>query len=141
MNIAFIHPSFPSAGGTGATHSATQIVTHLARSRHDIDVYCAAKPHLNEITSNLDLYYLSGESRHPQINIRLNREVQARLNKSAEYDIVHSYMTSTIPALNQLSQTSDMATVVTLNAYAGVCLKNDLLYMGNERYVIHKLLR
>ncbi|AKH97427.1 glycosyl transferase family 1 [Halanaeroarchaeum sulfurireducens] len=40
MHIGFIHPSYPSAEGTGATHSATQIVYGLAEAGHNIDVYC-----------------------------------------------------------------------------------------------------
>jgi hypothetical protein len=40
MRIAFIHLSAPSAEGTGATHSATQIVYGLADLGHEVDAYC-----------------------------------------------------------------------------------------------------
>jgi hypothetical protein len=65
MQIAFIHPRFPSAEGTGATHSATQIVTGLADAGHDITVYCLEEPDKGAEISGLKLRHLSGHSKHP----------------------------------------------------------------------------
>lgn len=96
MHIAFIHPSFPSAEGTGATHSATQIVTGLSEAGHDIDVYCAAEPQPDDISSNLELYHLSGESRHPHTNTKLNREVRARSLRSMHTVVCVRKMTFSI---------------------------------------------
>ncbi|AAG18689.1 LPS biosynthesis [Halobacterium salinarum NRC-1] len=132
MHIAFIHPSFPSAEGTGATHSATQIVSGLSELDHDIDVYCASEPQQNRLSSDINLYHLDGESQHPHTNTKLNREVKARTNEFRKYDIVHSYLPSLIPSVANLGKNLDLSTVVTLNAYGGVCAKNDLLYLNEE---------
>jgi len=132
MRIAFIHPSFPSSEGTGATHSATQIVSGLSELDHDIDVYCASEPQQNELSSDIKLYHLDGESQHPHTNTKLNREVEARVHEFRKYDIVHSYLTPLIPSVAKLGKNLDLSTVVTLNAYGGVCAKNDLLYLNEE---------
>jgi archaellum biogenesis ATPase FlaH len=56
MEIAFIHPSWPGDEGTGATYTATQIVTGLAERGHDVTVYCTEKPSDEaEISSKLSL--------------------------------------------------------------------------------------
>ena len=135
MRIAFIHPSSPSAEGTGATHSATQIVTGLSEAGHDIDVYCTTEPYSDEVSSSFDLYHLDGESRHPHTNTKLNREIQSRLGEFQKYDVVHSYMTPLIPSVAELGNKLGLNTVVTLNAYGGVCAKNDLLYLNKEQCV------
>ena len=132
MHIAFIHPSYPSAEGTGATHSATQVVRGLSESGHDVDVYCPQKPDQGKSVSNFDIHHLSGHSSHPHTNTRLNREVTARRNEFEDYDIVHSYLMSLIPSIAKLGQEFDIGTVVTLNAYGGVCAKNDLLYKNQK---------
>lgn len=133
MNIAFIHPRFPSAEGTGATHSATQIVYGLADRGHDVDVYCLQKPQQDEMRPNIELIHLSGDSNHPHTNTRLNRELSSRITDFRGYDIVHSYLMSLIPSIGKMGKELDVSTVVTLNAYGGVCAKNDLLYLDEEQ--------
>jgi glycosyltransferase involved in cell wall biosynthesis len=132
MRIAFIHPRFPSAEGTGATHSATQIVTGLADAGHDIRVYCPQLPE-EPGTTGLELRHLAGNSRHPHTNTRLNREIVSRLNELRQFDIVHSYLMSLLPSIAQVGEDPDVKTVVTLNAYGGTCAKNDLLYLNQEQ--------
>lgn len=133
MRIAFIHPHFPSAEGTGATHTATQIVTGLAEAGHEVYVYCAEVPDDDLIDSKIEFRYLTGDSSHPHTDTRLNREVTARLDEFGEFDVVHSYLMSLIPAIAEVGKATDASTVVTLNAYKGVCAKNDLLYRNEER--------
>jgi len=133
MQIAFIHPRFPSAEGTGATHSATQIVTGLADAGHDITVYCLEEPDKGAEISGLKLRHLSGHSKHPHTDTRLNREILAHLDKLREFDIVHSYLMSLIPSIARVGEDPAVKTVVTLNAYGGTCAKNDLLYMNEEQ--------
>ncbi|WP_256558477.1 glycosyltransferase family 4 protein [Salinilacihabitans rarus] len=132
MRIAFIHPHFPTAEGTGATHTATQVVNGLAETDHDVCVYCAETPSDDLETPGVEYRYLTGNSRHPHTDTRLNEEVTARLDEFGEYDVVHSYLMSLIPAIAAVGKETDAGTVVTLNAYQGVCPKNDLLYL-NER--------
>jgi len=133
MRIAFIHPRFPSAEGTGATHSATQIVTGLAEAGHDIRVYCPREPEKRAKTSDLELRYLTGDSKHPHTNTRLNKEVISRVDELQEFDIIHSYLMSLMPSVARVGEDPSVKTVVTLNAYGGTCAKNDLLYLNEEQ--------
>jgi len=132
MRIAFIHPRFPSAEGTGATHSATQIVSGLADSGHDIRVYCSRIPE-EKPDSDLELRHLAGNSKHPHTNTQLNKEIISRLDELRKFDIVHSYLTPLIPSIARVGNDSDVKTAVTLNAYGGTCAKNDLLYLNQEQ--------
>lgn len=135
MKIAFIHPRHPSAEGTGATHSATQIVEGLAKAGHDIDVFCASKSEekIKNYKGNIDYYHLAGNSRYPHTNTRLNREVKSRADRFTDYDIVHSYLMSLIPSISEIGEYSDVSTVITLNAYGAICPKNDLLYLNKTQ--------
>jgi glycosyltransferase involved in cell wall biosynthesis len=133
MRIAFVHPSHPSAEGTGATHSATQIVHGIADLGHEVDVYCPQNPEQDVISSNINLINLSGNSCHPHTNTRLNKELYSRAGEFGNYDIVHSYLMSMIPSIGKIGKEADVSTVVTLNAYGGVCAKNDLLYLNEEQ--------
>ncbi|MDB2253511.1 glycosyltransferase family 4 protein [Halorubrum ezzemoulense] len=133
MRIAFIHPRFPSAEGTGATHSATQIVDGLANAGHDICVYCPDSPESRSDRSNIQLRHLTGNSSHPHTNTRLNKEVSSRLAELRGFDIVHSYLTPLIPSIAQIGESSSVKTFVTLNAYGGTCAKNDLLYRDQKQ--------
>lgn len=130
MRIAFIHPHFPTAEGTGATHTATQIVDGLTRTDHEVTVYCTETPNLPLGESNVEFRHLTGNSNHPHTDTRLNEEVIARLEEFGEYDVVHSYLMSLLPAIAKIGEATDAATVVTLNAYLGICPKNDLLYLN-----------
>jgi len=133
VQIAFIHPRYPSAEGTGATHSATQIVTGLANAGHDIRVYCPRKPESQLDMANVELRHLTGNSKHPHTDTRLNNEIIARRDELREFDVVHSYLMRLIPSIARVGKAPDVKTVVTLNAYGGVCAKNDLLYLNQEQ--------
>lgn len=132
MKIAFIHPRYPSSEGTGATHSATQMVNGLAAD-HDVSVYCARSPPEEIQSGQYDIHELTGNSRHPHTDTRLNKEVKARKKELQGYDIVHSYLMRLIPSVAEIGKNSDVKTVVTLNAYGGTCAKNDLLYLNKKQ--------
>jgi glycosyltransferase involved in cell wall biosynthesis len=133
MRIAFVHPRFPSADGTGATYSATRIVDGLADAGHDVCVYCPRSPEERPGHENVELRHLSGNSSHPHTDTRLNREILARRDELREYDVVHSYLSPLIPSIAKVGEDSDVGTVVTLNAYGGICAKNDLRHLNRER--------
>ncbi|RNJ27092.1 glycosyltransferase family 4 protein [Halosegnis longus] len=128
MKIAFIHPRYPFSDGTGATYSATQIVRGLSAAGHDVCVYCPSEPDDRVQDSNLELRYLTGNSNHPHTMTRLNRELSSRKDEFYEFDIVHSYLMRLMPSVGKIGRETDTGTVVTLNAYGGVCAKNDLRY-------------
>lgn len=132
MQIAFIHPRFPSAQGTGATYSATQIVKGLANRGHEICVYCTQSPDENSKMPGIETQYLNGNSRHLHTDTRLNREIKSRIDEFREYDIVHSYLMPLIPSIAEIGKFPGVGTVVTLNAYKGICAKNDLLYRNQQ---------
>lgn len=133
MRIAFIHPSHPSSEGTGATHSATQIVHGLVTRGHDVDVFCPKEPDPEAVEAGIDLIHLTGHSRHVHTRTRLNREVLARRDLFREYDVIHCYQMTLMPSVGELGKELDVKTFVTLNAYGAICAKNDLLYLDNEQ--------
>ncbi len=133
MRIAFIHPRYPSAEGTGATHSATQVVNGLSAAGHNIDVYCPQNPEQSNSHSEFNLYHLSGHSSHPHTDTQLNKEVSARRDKLRNYDIVHSYLMRLMPSVAQIGKDDSVNTIITLNAYGGTCAKNDLLYDNKKQ--------
>jgi len=130
MRIAFVHPRYPAAEGTGATHSATQIVTGLADAGHVVCVYCSRKPKPDAVATDIELRHLTGNSNHPHTDTRLNKEINARIDELREFDIVHSYLPRLIPSIGNVGRDPSVSTVVTLNAYGGTCAKNDLLYLN-----------
>jgi glycosyltransferase involved in cell wall biosynthesis len=131
MRVAYLHPRYPSAEGTGATHSATQIVTGLTDAGHDVTVFCTEQPAEEQTLESAERRYLTGVSKHPHTNTRINSEITARVDDFEGFDVIHSYLPSTIPAVATLGERLSSGIVVTLNAYGGVCPKNDLLYMDN----------
>ncbi|WP_323173752.1 glycosyltransferase family 4 protein [Natrialba sp. PRR66] len=136
MKVAFIHPSWPGSEGTGATHSATQVVHGLAERGHDVHVFCTESiPEDHTNTTNLEMSYLPDDGRlyHYQGNLRLNNTLKNRAADFEEYDVVHSYLTITLPALETIGRETSAATAVTLNAYGGVCPKNDLYFLGQKQ--------
>jgi glycosyltransferase involved in cell wall biosynthesis len=133
MRIAFVHPRYPSAEGTGATHSATQVVSGLAEAGHELCVYCPELPDNPPALDGVELRHLGGTSNLPHTQTRLNREVAARQAELREFDVVHSYTTPLLPSVAAVGDGADVATVITLNAYGGVCAKNDLRYFDRER--------
>ena len=132
MRIAFVHPRYPAAEGTGAVHDATQIVTGLADAGHEVAVYCPQAPADPVAHSGLTVHHLSGQSCHPHSDTRLDREVLARQDELANYDVVHAYPTSLLAAMGSLGSEEDVGAVLTLNSYRGVCAKNDLRHLDRE---------
>jgi glycosyltransferase involved in cell wall biosynthesis len=132
MRIAFVHPRYPSAEGTGATYDATQIVSGLAEAGHKVCVYCAREPEGDPVDDRLELRYFGGHSSHPHTPTRQNRDLLARRDELREHDILHSYSMPLIPAVAEIGDGADVGTVVTLNAYGGTCPKNDLRYLNRE---------
>ena len=141
MKIAFIHPRYPFSDGTGASHSATQIVSGLSAAGHEVCVYCPREPDNQVEHRNLELRYLTGNSNHPHTMTRLNKEVLSRSEELSEFDIVHSYLMRLMPSIGEMGRDSDTGTVVTLNAYGGVCAKNDLLYRDETQCTRKSTLR
>jgi glycosyltransferase involved in cell wall biosynthesis len=135
MRIAFIHPQYPSAEGTGATHSATQIVNGLADNDHEITVYCPKRPESSHKAPNIKLKYIDTNKKHPHSNTKLNMALRERIDDFEGFDIVHSYLTPLIPAIGTIGAELDTGTIITLNAYGGICPKNDLLYKNRQQCV------
>nr|WP_318247952.1 glycosyltransferase family 4 protein [Saliphagus infecundisoli] len=63
---------------------------------------------------------------------QLNRALRERIDEFDSYDLTHSYLMGTIPAMGDIATHTSSATVITLNAYGGVCPKNDLRYLDRE---------
>lgn len=133
MEIGFIHPSYPQGEGTGAVQSASRIVSELATRGHDVTVYCRESPPETE-RDHPDLSIRSLErSGYPyHTGLQLDRALRERRAEFEAYDVVHSYVMNALPALGEIAAETSAATVVTLNAYGGVCAKNDLRYMDRE---------
>lgn len=126
--IAFIHPDYPGSEGTGATHSATQIIHTLKEIGYDVTTYCTSTPQdEDEEYRTLDV---EKHSKHTAIG--LNKAIRNNLAEFKEYDILHSYLPRTIPGINYIAKETSVSTAVTLNSFGGVCPKNDLLYMGDK---------
>jgi glycosyltransferase involved in cell wall biosynthesis len=134
MKIAFIHPSWPGDEGTGATHSATQVVHGLNSRGHDVHVICTDEIPTNATFNGPKLYDLPMKERpYCPTNLQLNHALRQRATAFDGFDVVHSYLPSVVPALSTIGQKTDAATVVTLNAYIGICAKNDLRYLDREQ--------
>lgn len=132
VRIAFIHPTVPFSEGTGATHSATEIVTGLVDRGHEVTVYCDNDAPDGGRTLPFETRLLEYDETFPNDSgTEVNAAIRARKAEFAEFDLVHSYLMKTIPAMLSLSGV-DVRTVVTLNAYGGVCPKNDLQYMDRS---------
>ncbi|MFP9193578.1 glycosyltransferase family 4 protein [Natrialbaceae archaeon A-CW1-1] len=128
MRIAFVHPGSPSAEGTGAVHSATLIGESLIERGHDVVFYCTEEvdqSYSSTKTVELDMPKITVKNKYGKINKAILRS----RDDFGEFDIVHSYLMRTIPSITKLGSTYDsLTTVVTLNAYGGVCPKNDLMF-------------
>lgn len=134
MDVGFVHPTWPGGEGTGAAHSATQIVTGLSDWGHSVTAYCLAPPPEGRTTvDDVKLVPLSLDRFPHHSNTVLNAELRERVAELGEHDVVHSYLPAAIPAITRVATATSAATVVTLNAYGGVCAKNDLLYRGRTQ--------
>jgi glycosyltransferase involved in cell wall biosynthesis len=133
MKIAFVHPEYPRSEGTGAAHSASQIVLGLADQGHDVTVYCTERPSDSKRENpKLSLEILKSTGYPYHTGVRLNGALRSRVDELTEFDVVHSYLSPSIPALAEISSRTSTATIVTLNAYRGICPKNDLRYLDRE---------
>jgi len=134
MHIAYIHPSYPGSEGSGATHSATQIVRGLCERGHDVTVFCPSDVP-DEVRGDtdriVDLEIDPGFPRH--FGEELNRAIRERSDQLAGFDVVHSYLMQALPAIGRLGRKTGVETALTLNAYLAICPKNDLRYMGREQ--------
>lgn len=142
MDIAFLHPNYPGAEGSGAVHTATEIVTGLSKRGHNLTVYCPKTPGGDRLKKAPFEYRVISESAfkpHPYLHI--NSALRNCLDEFAAYDVFHSYLPRAIPAVGKISAETGTATVITLNSYGGVCRKNDLLYLGSEQCKTHNLAR
>lgn len=165
MEVAFVHPSYPGAEGTGATHSATKLVALLADRGHDVTVFCRRSPDAGLESVNTDGFDppasggarenrsstsgavelrdlgVSGPPYHTATN--LNRALRTRLQSGTfgRFDVVHSYLPTSLPAIGRIGSETSATTVVTLNAYGAVCPKNDLRYRDETRCRERGLLR
>ncbi|MFC7047200.1 glycosyltransferase family 4 protein [Halobacteriaceae archaeon GCM10025711] len=126
MQVAFIHPNYPNSEGTGATHSATQIIELLEHQGHDVVPYCTSKPENGAIQCEV----INSERVPPHTATILNKQILTRKKELEKFDIIHSYLPILVPAMNELA--NDTATVVSLNAYGSICPKNNLRYMGRK---------
>jgi len=128
VQIAFIHPSWPGDEGTGATHTATQVVTGLADRGHDVTVYCPDDPPdgAENAPYTLETLNVSGFPYHT--NTQLNRAIREVTPAFDDYDLTNCYLPAGLPAMEHVARKTSTATGVTLNAYGAVCPKNDLLY-------------
>jgi len=133
MDIGFVHPTWPGGEGTGAAHSATQIVSGLRDSGHSITAYCQEAPPSDETLTGVSCVTLDLEGFPYHSATRLNDALTERVDELGTHEILHSYPPSTIPAVAEVGKKTTAATVVALNAYAGVCPKNDLLYRDQEQ--------
>jgi glycosyltransferase involved in cell wall biosynthesis len=130
VRIAFIHPDAPESEGTGASHSATQIIKGLKHRGHEVVVYCC-NPEGEEIDA-FDTRVLRYQEDFPKIPRKaMNTTIESRVSEFEEFDIVHSYLMRTIPAITTIGSRG-VSTVVTLNAYGGICPKNDLRFLGRS---------
>ena len=131
MRIALLHPDSPTAEGSGAIHSATLIGESLQSLGHEVVFYCPGK--VDEDYSKINTRELNVEpSLAKNKYSKINEQILKLENELASFDIFHSYLMRTIPSVGKISTNQPVNTVVTLNAYGGLCPKNDLLYKNKK---------
>jgi glycosyltransferase involved in cell wall biosynthesis len=62
----------------------------------------------------------------------LNQALRDRAGEFDSFDVVHSYLPASIPGVNAIAERGETSTVVSLNAYNGICPKNNLRYNGHS---------
>jgi len=95
---------------------------------HDVTVYCNNVEPDHDLSFNYEVLRYPKEFPH-DVWEGINNAIKGRKDELKEYDIVHSYLMETIPSISRINFGSTK-TIVTLNAYAGICPKNDLRYKG-----------
>lgn len=130
VKFAFIHPRAPGTEGTGAAHSSTRIVDLLQEAGFDVIVYCLAPMDEAPDRYTCRRIDLGGFSSHSAIALNAwLRDVSYELGR---FDLVHSYLPKSLPAMSHVGRETSAATIVSLNAYGGMCPKNDLRYLDRE---------
>jgi glycosyltransferase involved in cell wall biosynthesis len=133
MQIAFVHPGYADGAGTGATHSASRIVSAVAARGHEVTVYARDQPPESDaFDGDVAIESLDCDGFPSHTGLALDRELRARREEFGQYDLVHSYVVTAVPALAAIGAETTASTVVTLNAYGGICPKDDLRYMDRE---------
>ncbi|QLH76771.1 glycosyltransferase family 4 protein [Halosimplex rubrum] len=133
MRVGFVHPTYPQGEGTGATHSASRIVFELADRGHDVTVYCWADPPADAtFERDISVRSLDADGSPYHSALQLDAALRERVPEFDAFDVVHSYVLNSLPALGEVAAETSAATVLTLNAYGAVCPKNDLRYMDRE---------
>lgn len=135
MEIAFIHPNYPDSDGTGATYSATQIVHGLIENGHNVTVYCLGCEDIptkikQDFPGNIKTLNETGYPFHG--GAQVNRAIRKRSKEFSQFDLLHSYEMKTIPGVEVVGKETSTSTVVTLNAYRGICPKNNLRYLNKH---------
>lgn len=142
IDLGFVHPTYPASEGTGASHSATRIVAEVAARGHDVTVYCREEaPEHVDAPADVTLRSLDRSGAPYHTDQQFDRALRDARDDLASHDIVHSYAMHALPALGALAESTDTATVLTLNAYGAVCPKNDLRYMDREPCTSNGLLK
>lgn len=131
MRVAFVHPAAPGDEGTGAVHDATLLVRGLVDRGHEVTVLCRRGPD-GSPDVNVEPLDTTGFPYHTATLV--NRALERRADDGSldDYDIVHSYLPTSIPGMAEIGAQVPVGTVVSLNAFGGVCPKNDLRYMARE---------
>jgi glycosyltransferase involved in cell wall biosynthesis len=132
IRIAFIHPNYPTSEGTGATHSATQIVECLNRSDDfSVTCFCLSNP-VDLPDDKYDYDFILNQNSSIHTGHQLNNSILENKEKLLKFDVIHSYLPITIPSLNKISNHENISTSVTLNAYKAICPKNDMMFLNKK---------
>jgi glycosyltransferase involved in cell wall biosynthesis len=142
MRVAFVHPSAPTGEGTGSTHTATLLVEGLADAGHEVTAFCL-DPGAGMDPGGVERRPLETTGVPYHTATRVNRAIRRALDRGEfdGYDVVHSYLPTTTPALAVVGRSTRAATVVSLCAYDAVCPKVDLRYLDREQCEKRGLLR
>ena len=126
MEIAFLHPKYPGAGGNGASVHATKFLSVLESiDDTEITVYCLEKPPDHEIeVEGIYHEHLALPKPPYQIHQRLNNAVVRKKDEFREYDIIHSQISGTLPSIAKIGSEINTATIVTLHEYSQICPKS-----------------
>jgi len=132
MNIAIIHPSQPGDSGSGASIHITKIISALQSRGHEITVFYAQNQlDINSSKENVSYKKLDLDGYPYQAHLQWNKTVRNNLDEFANFDVVHTHPTATIPGIAQVGAKTDTSTIATLHSYTGICPKvvNQLQYM------------
>jgi len=98
-----------------------------------VTVFCLESPSAKERESlEYPIRTLSLDGFPYQHHFQLNKALKKITPEIEKYDLVHSYILSTIPAMQHFGKHTTTATVTTLNSYGGACPKGNALYMNRE---------